>query len=156
MMVIPKAAGSRPACGESLMVRKGLLAGFLPGKEPEAAPGCNLGRHGESLVASYLQGLGYTIIDRNYRKRFGEIDLIGEEKDTLVFIEVKTRTSLRFGSPLEAVDQRKQRRMSRAALDYILKHKLDDRAARFDVVAVLMRPGEKPRIEHIRNAFDLF
>ena len=125
------------------------------GTDPAAGSAQNLGRNGESLAASYLQDLGYTIIDRNYRKRFGEIDLIGEEKDTLVFIEVKTRTSLRFGSPLEAVDRRKQRRMIRAAQDYILRHRLDNRPARFDVVAVLILQGKKPRIEHVRNAFDV-
>lgn len=118
-------------------------------------PQRSIGGSGEDIAAAFLQGLGYVILTRNYRKRFGEIDIVAEEGDTLVFVEVKTRSSGAFGSPLEAVDARKQRRMARAALDYLSRRKLHGRAARFDVVAVLLQPQGRPRIEHVRNAFDL-
>lgn len=114
-----------------------------------------IGGSGEDIAAAFLQGLGYIILTRNYRKRFGEIDIIAEEGDTLVFVEVKTRSSAVFGSPLEAVDARKQQRMAKAALAYLSSRKLHDRAARFDVVAVHLQPQQRPRIEHVRNAFDL-
>ena len=118
-------------------------------------PKRTLGESGEEIAAAFLQGLGYIVLTRNYRKRFGEIDIVAEEGDTLVFVEVKTRSSAAFGSPLEAVDARKQRRMARAALAYLSAGKLHDRAARFDVVAVRLQPQDRPLIEHIRNAFDL-
>ena len=114
-----------------------------------------IGGSGEDMAAAFLQGLGYSILTRNYRKRFGEIDIIAEEGDTLVFVEVKTRSSAAFGSPLEAVDIRKQRRMARAALDYLSSRKQHGRPARFDVVAVRLQPQGPARIEHVRNAFDL-
>lgn len=115
----------------------------------------SIGGSGEDIAAAFLQDLGYVIVTRNYRKRFGEIDIIAEEGDTLVFVEVKTRSSSAFGSPFEAVDARKQRRMAKAALDYLSSRKLHGRAARFDVVAVRLRPPAGPQIEHVRNAFDL-
>lgn len=121
----------------------------------QTKPQRSIGGSGEDIAAAFLQDLGYVILTRNYRKRFGEIDIIAEEGDILVFVEVKTRSSAAFGSPLEAVDTRKQRRMARAALDYLSSRKLHGRAARFDVVAVRLQPQARPRIEHVRNAFDL-
>jgi putative endonuclease len=118
-------------------------------------PKHRIGGSGEDMAAAFLQGLGYVILTRNYRKRFGEIDIVAEEGNTLVFVEVKTRSSGAFGCPLEAVDDRKQRRMARAALDYLSSRKQHDRPARFDVVAVHLPPQGQPRIEHVRNAFDL-
>lgn len=115
----------------------------------------SIGGSGEDIAAVFLQRLGYVILTRNYRRRFGEIDIVAEEGDILVFVEVKTRSSAAFGSPLEAVDSRKQRRMARAALDYLSRSKQHGRQARFDVVAVLLQPQGSPRIEHIRNAFDI-
>ena len=132
------------------------LFSFLT-KKGDAKDGASqpVGGSGEEIAAAFLRGLGYVILTRNYRKRFGEIDIVAEEGDTLVFVEVKTRTSDAFGSPLEAVDGRKQQRMARAALDYLSARKLHGRPARFDVVAVRLRGREQPRIEHVRNAFDL-
>jgi putative endonuclease len=129
------------------------LFGKPGGKQPQ--PQRPIGGRGEDIAAAFLQGLGYAILTRNYRKRFGEIDIVAEEGDTLVFVEVKTRSSVAFGSPLEAVDARKQRRMARAALDYLSSRKQHSRPARFDVVAVHLPTQGQPRIEHVRNAFDL-
>ena len=84
----------------------------------------------------------------------GEMDLIAKEKDTLVFIEVKTRTSMDFGPPQLAVTSRKQRQLSKVALYFLKEKKIEDVKARFDVVAILLTPGGE-EIELIRNAFDL-
>ena len=112
------------------------------------------GRSGEDIAAAYLQRLGYHIITRNYRRRFGEIDIIARDVDVLVFVEVKARRSNRCGSPFEAVDRRKQRQISRVALDYITRHGLEDRPARFDVVAVFLRKDRSPQVEIIKDAFE--
>jgi putative endonuclease len=115
-----------------------------------------IGPQGEELAADYLNRFGYKIIERNYRRRFGEIDIIAKEEETIVFVEVKTRRSTRFGTPFEAVDLRKQRQLSRVALDYLTRHDLLERPARFDIIAVLMEHEQKPRFEVIKNAFDLY
>lgn len=114
----------------------------------------SLGQQGEKLAVARLKELRYKIIERNYRCCLGEIDIIACEKDTLVFVEVKTRSGKAFGSPIEAVTPYKQRQLSKAALAYINQKKLRDIQARFDVVTVeLVRPTA--RIEVIRNAFEL-
>lgn len=121
----------------------------------ESNPPGNTGRAGEEIAAAYLRRLGWKLVERNYRKRFGEIDIIAEDDDVLVFVEVKTRSYKRFGSPLEAVDARKQHRMIRAAQSYLSESGSHDRPARFDVVAIMLQNVEKPELEHIRNAFEL-
>lgn len=112
------------------------------------------GPQGEEIAASFLEGQGYTVLHRNYRKRFGEIDIIAEDRGTFVFVEVKTRRNDRFGSPFESVDLRKQVKLSRVAQDYISRNKLEDRAARFDVVAVRLSSSSPPRVSHLQDAFD--
>jgi len=114
----------------------------------------SLGKKGESLAASHLQKLNYKILERNYKCPLGEMDIIAREKDTLVFIEVKTRGSRDFGGPAAAVNERKQRQLSKVALTYLNQKKLTDSPARFDVVAVEFIPPLF-RIEVIRNAFEL-
>jgi len=114
-----------------------------------------VGRIGEDAAVSYLKDKGYVIIDRNYRRRFGEIDIVAEDKGVLVFIEVKTRKSERYGSPFEAVDFRKQQKMSIVALDYISRHNKENCPARFDVVAVMLKDGTYPQIELIQDAFEV-
>ena len=84
----------------------------------------------------------------------GEMDLIAKEKDTLAFIEVKTRTSTAFGPPQLAVNSSKQRQLSKVALYFLKEKKLEDVKARFDVVAILLTPGRE-EIELIKDAFDL-
>jgi putative endonuclease len=114
-----------------------------------------LGRTGEDLAAAFLQKAGYTILIRNYRQKCGEIDIIAEEKGTLVFVEVKTRNNMTFGSPFAAITEKKQRQIGRVAQDYLTRHKLFNRPARFDVVSVLMDKDRPPVIELLSNAFDL-
>lgn len=117
--------------------------------------GKGIGLYGEDLAVSHLEKSGYIILERNYRKQYGEIDIIAEDGNVLVFVEVKTRKSSRFGSPFEAVDLRKQQKMSRVAQAYMNSRKTHDRAARFDVVGVLLREKKYPEIKIVRDAFEL-
>jgi len=113
-----------------------------------------LGKKGEELAVRFLKKKGYRVIERNYVCKMGEMDIIAKEKDTFVFVEVKTRTSSTFGPPQLAVNAAKQRQLSKVALNFLKEKHLEDAKARFDVVAILLGPkGEQ--IELIRDAFDL-
>jgi len=113
------------------------------------------GRLGESLAAEFLTRRRYVIVAKNYRKPYGEVDIIARDGDTLVFVEVKTRQSLEFGSAFEAVDGRKQRQLCRIAQEYLQSHGLLEAPARFDVIAVRLDNDNRPvAIDHIKNAFD--
>jgi len=112
-----------------------------------------LGAEGERRAEALLRAERYTIVARNYRCPLGEIDLVALDHGTVVFVEVKTRTSAGHGSPLEAVDRRKQRQLQRAAQYYLATHRLVGRDARFDVVGVCWDAGAA-RCELVRNAFD--
>lgn len=111
------------------------------------------GRRGEEIADAYLKKKGYRIRERNYRCPVGEIDIIALDGDEVVFVEVKSRKSDDFGEPEAAVDARKQAKLSRIALNYINEHNLNDRSARFDVVAVRFLKGSD-RVRLVRNAFD--
>lgn len=113
------------------------------------------GRAGELLAARYLAGRGFRILERGYRTRAGEIDLVTEESGVLVFVEVKSRTSFACGRPSEAVGPHKQRRLLRAASQYLQEHRASDRPCRFDVVEVLWDPAGGSKVHHIRDAFQL-
>jgi putative endonuclease len=113
-----------------------------------------LGKEGERLAERYLQNKGYKLVERNYRCRVGELDLIVLDRRVVVFVEVKTRTGHGFGSPLEAVEFRKQRKMIQAAQFFLAAKGLQQRDARFDVVGVSWA-GREPIVEHIENAFEL-
>lgn len=110
-----------------------------------------VGSEYERKAGAYLETLGYRVLEYNYRNKAGEIDLIAlDEKNMLVFCEVKYRSSGRWGDPSEAVDLRKQRRISMAALWYYMEHGIPlERGCRFDVIAITQ--GEE--IRHYRNAF---
>ena len=112
-----------------------------------------LGAAGEKVAERFLRRQRYTIVDRNYRTPAGEIDLVALDGQTVVFVEVKTRTGTAHGSPFDAVDGRKQRQIIRAARHFLAAKRLLDRPARFDVVGVWWE-GDAPRCELIRNAFD--
>lgn len=112
------------------------------------------GRKAENKAARYLKKRGYRILERNFRTRSGEIDIIAREGESLVFIEVKARTSVRYGSAKAAVTARKQRQVSKVALGYLKMTGQPDAKARFDVVAVTRREG-RDDIQLIRNAFGL-
>ncbi|MFO0821247.1 MAG: YraN family protein [Pirellulales bacterium] len=118
-------------------------------------PTLALGERGERAAERFLRGLGYRIVDRRVRWGHGEIDLVAVDGQTIVFVEVKTRRSKAKGHPADAVDARKQRQLTRLALAWLKKHRLLDRRARFDVVAITWpREATHPTIEHIRNAFE--
>lgn len=108
------------------------------------------GRSGEDAAVQYLKKQGYSIIERNYRLRIGEVDIIARDSEYVVFIEVKTRRGGSFGSPFEAVDARKQRRIAKVALAYLQGR---DVPVRFDVVAVHL-DGRGFRVELLKNAFE--
>ncbi|MGD9210198.1 MAG: YraN family protein [Desulfobacteraceae bacterium] len=113
------------------------------------------GQRSESLALRYLTLKGYTIIAQNHRSRLGEIDIIAKEKDTIVFVEVKARSTERFGTPKLAVTQQKQKKLSRLALEYLKNHGKSYAKARFDVVAIVQHNSGMPEIELIKNAFNL-
>lgn len=113
-----------------------------------------LGQKGEEIALRFLKKHGYHILQRNYVCKMGEVDIIAREKDTLAFIEVKTRRSTAFGPPQMAVNQKKQEQLSKAALHFLKEKRLEEAKARFDVVAILLgAKGEE--IELIRDAFEL-
>jgi putative endonuclease len=107
-----------------------------------------LGAQAEARAAQYLQRKGYRVVDRNWTCRGGEIDLVCEHGDTLVFVEVRARADTRHGAPLETVHDLKRRRLVRAAEVYLTKKQLWDRACRFDVVGIA---GDV--VEHVEDAF---
>ncbi len=115
----------------------------------------SLGKTGEDLAMEYLKKSGCLILEQNYRVRMGEIDLIVKDSGTLVFVEVKTRSDSTYGSPFDAVTPAKQRQLSKVALFYLGRHDMLDRPARFDVVSVRVKKGVPPKLEIIKNAFEL-
>ncbi len=112
------------------------------------------GKKGEDIAAVYLRKKGYRIVERNYRCRYGEIDIIAMDAGDIVFVEVKSRKSESFGSPEEAVSIVKQKKISNVALNYLQEKGITDHNARFDIVAVRLIP-EGNRTNIIRDAFDL-
>ena len=110
------------------------------------------GQDAESLACDYLQTRGLVVVERNYRSRFGEIDLIMHDRDCLIFVEVRYRRQAHYGSGAESVDARKQARIVACARHYLLRHpRAAERPCRFDVVAI--GGGATPAIEWIADAF---
>jgi len=115
----------------------------------------SLGARGEDIAAAFLKGQRFTIIERNFRCKMGEVDIIARDGKTVVFVEVKTRRSEAYGPPQAALTPFKQRQISKAALAWLAHKRLHEASARFDVIAILLREHQVPAIEHIRNAFEL-
>ena len=114
----------------------------------------NIAKTGESFAAAHLKARGYQILARNYRLGRGEIDLIAQDGDCIVFVEVKTRRSLKFGSPQAAVTTQKQRQISKVAMGYLQTHNRFDAPCRFDVIAIHLSPRlELLKLEQFENAF---
>ncbi|MFO7675370.1 MAG: YraN family protein [bacterium] len=111
-----------------------------------------VGREGERLARAHLRRRGCRILDCNYRSRLGEVDIVCLSRGTIVFVEVKTRTTDLFGTPAEAVGPRKQARLRALAQEYLSARGLAPVDVRFDVLAVMLHDG-KPSIEHIEAAF---
>ena len=112
------------------------------------------GESGELIAVKFLKKNGYKIIERNYRCKLGEIDIIAQDNRVLAFIEVKARRTDDFGGPKWAVTPRKQRKISMVALNYLKETEQMAKKARFDVVAIRLLP-EAPDVEIIKNAFEL-
>ncbi|MDA0692186.1 MAG: YraN family protein [Nitrospinae bacterium] len=115
----------------------------------------DFGKKGEQAAASFLKKQGYRILKKNFSVSIGEIDLIAEHKDVLVFIEVKSRTDHSFGHPSMAVTRAKQKKIVQTAQVFLMKHPIKGRQVRFDVVSIL--PGKEDpdslRVEVLQDAF---
>lgn len=113
-----------------------------------------LGNFGEKQAARYLRTRNYKILQQNYRCRYGEIDIIAKDtENTLVFIEVKTRSSEKYGRGMESVTSKKQQRLKKTSLYFLQKNKIFFEGLRFDVIDILKKQGKPPKILHIKNAF---
>jgi putative endonuclease len=112
-----------------------------------------LGAHGERIAVAYLTDAGLRVLDRNWRCREGELDLVAREADAIVFCEVKTRRGIGFGHPAEAVTPAKQRRLRLLAQRWLAAHDEHAPDLRFDVVGVLVRPERPALVTHLRGAF---
>ena len=114
-----------------------------------------LGKFGEDCAAKFLEEHGYTIVARNFRIRSAEIDIVAQIDDVIVFVEVKARSDLRHGLPVEAVTLRKQRKIIEAASVFLQDENFCDCACRFDVVEIFFADGRVEEINHIENAFEV-
>lgn len=114
-----------------------------------------LGNWGEDLAARYLCRRGYKVLERNFRSRLGEIDIIAKEGGDLVFVEVKTKSSFAFGLPEERVDKRKQRKLIKTAEYYLVENEIGECSWRIDVIAIHKTPQGVPRFKLIKNAVEL-
>ena len=112
------------------------------------------GHRGEDLAVAFLFAKKYRILTRNWRIKAGEIDIIALDGQTLVFCEVKSRSSTRFGTGAEAVDARKQRKIVQVAMLYLQRYSLWNQRCRFDVIEILQPSLGEPQIRHFINAFN--
>ena len=118
----------------------------------------DLGARGEALAASYLEDKGYHVIERNYRFERAEVDLICYDPTAvptgdLVFVEVKTRSGLGYGAPEEAVTDSKKKQLVKVSEAYLYQNNMERSSSRFDVIAIVLRQGDEPEIEHIQHVF---
>lgn len=125
----------------------------VPDRTPDARQ--QLGLDGEQCAVDALVAQGYAVLARRYRTRFGELDIIARDGDTLVFVEVKARRGVAFGQPEDAVTWDKRRRLGRLAHAYLAQSRLYDVPCRFDVVSVVCPDGGPPAVQVFRHAFDL-
>lgn len=113
-----------------------------------------VGDLGERLAAKFLRRSGYSILTRKYRCKFGEIDIVARDKDTLVFVEVRSKSDPEYGLPYETIDHTKRRHLERAAAEFLKRFNLFDYDCRFDCVSVLFDGNFKLKhIEVIKDAF---
>ena len=111
------------------------------------------GNEGEDLAITFLKNANHLIVHRNYKKTSGEIDIISQDGDTLVFIEVKYRRNLEYGYPREAVTRSKQKRITKTALWYLKEKQIDDFNIRFDVIEIYYQDDGELVINHFEHAF---
>ncbi len=112
------------------------------------------GKEGEAFAVQYLKKKGYRILESNYQTPIGEIDIVARDRDTIVFVEVKTRQSLLYGYPSEAVTWHKRERLKKLALYYLKVHKMLGASGRFDVIGLYLRDGTY-QVQHIVDAFEV-
>lgn len=112
-----------------------------------------IGQRGEDAAAAYLERTGFTIVDRNWRTKAGEIDIVALDGETLVLCEVKTRRGVKKGTPEDAVTPTKQRRITRLAEAYIQSAGIEPVNVRFDVVSILILAEDRALLRHHRSAF---
>lgn len=113
----------------------------------------DLGRLGEKMAVRFLRSRGYNIFKNNYSCPLGEIDIVAEHGNCLVFVEVKTRTSERFGPPLSSITWQKERHIIRNCLFYLKRHSAMDRLWRIDVIGIMLSSeGKLETLEHVKNA----
>lgn len=114
-----------------------------------------MGKLGEEAAQNYLKKQGIRVIEINYRNKYGEIDIIAKEKDTIIFAEVKSRSSIKYGFPCEAVNIKKQQKIKTVALFYLQNQCIKKYKIRFDVIEVYFDENRKTvkDVKFIRNAF---
>jgi len=115
----------------------------------------NTGKLGEHLAVSYLKRQGFEIVEKNYKTKHGEIDIIGKIKDCISFVEVRSNNTAQFGLPEYTINRKKQSQLTKMALAYIKRYGLENRICRFDVVCIEDVNSNAPKIRHIKNAFEL-
>ena len=130
-----------------------LLKYLFPTNSPEPKEDARLGERGENVAAKHLTNAGYKILQRNYRSKAGEIDIVARQGKVLVFVEVKTRTDSQ-PRPEDQVNLDKQRQITHAANLYLNRFGYPQPPARFDVIAIVWPVGREPQIQHHENAFD--
>jgi putative endonuclease len=113
-----------------------------------------LGITGENIAARELASRGYAILERRYRTEYGEIDIVAQDGDTIVFVEVRAKATPEFGTAAESITEPKKRRVRRMAADYLTRHDVGNRPCRFDVVAIDNALGEAPEVTVYEAAFD--
>ena len=127
---------------------------FRPFLFGRPADSLSLGRRGEDLAVRALKKKDYRILARRERSRLGEIDIVARDGKVLVFVEVKTRSGHRFGTPIEAVDYRKQKKLTRLALAYAARRGWSESPIRFDVVGIEFPADRTPEVSIYQDAFD--
>lgn len=114
----------------------------------------DIGNLGEEIAKEYLEKKGYKILDQNYKNKIGELDIVAMDGSTFVFIEVKTKTSERFGRPEEMVNFWKQKKLLAVSKLYVLEKKIENKKMRIDVLTVSFNSFGEPKIEHFENAVE--
>lgn len=111
-----------------------------------------IGKYGEDLACKYLEKIGYNIISRNFYTSNSEIDIVAQNKEEIIFVEVKSRMSKKYGNPIESVDNYKQKHILDASKYFIYKNKLENQNIRFDIIEVYIN-DKGNFINHIKNVF---
>jgi putative endonuclease len=133
-------------------MRHGPILGTLADDDTQGRPHA-LGRAGEQLAADHLEKQGWIVLARNWRCAQGELDIVATDGERVVFCEVKTRSGVDYGGPLNAVDQHKILRVRQLARAWLDEHRLHGCRVRFDVISVLWPPGGRARLDHLPEAF---